>query len=123
MGELVEFCDDKGIWLDIASVAHPQANGQVERTNGLILQGIRPRLEAPLHLATGAWADELLAVIWSLRTTPNRSTSYTPFFLVYDAEAVLPSDIAHISPRVATYIEEDAEVPRQDDIEEIRVVA
>ena len=40
MGELVEFCDEKGIRLDIASVAHPQANGQVERTNGLILQGL-----------------------------------------------------------------------------------
>ena len=126
MGELAEFCEDRKIRLDIASVAHPQANGQVERANGLILQGIRPCLEAPLRRAAGAWADELTAVIWSLRTTPNRSTGYTPFFLVYGAEAVLPSDIAHISPRVAAYIEEDAEVSRQDDLdilEEVRVVA
>ena len=46
--------------------------------------------------------------------------------MVYGAEAVLPSDIAHISPRVAAYIEEDAEVSRQDDLdllEEVRVVA
>ena len=28
---------DCGIEIDFASVAHPQANGQVERANGLIL--------------------------------------------------------------------------------------
>ena len=46
--------------------------------------------------------------------------------MVYGAEAVLPSDIAHVSPRVKAYIEEDAEVSRQDDLdilEEVRVVA
>src|SRR4051812_29650741 len=83
MGELAQFCEEQGIRLDIASVAHPQDNGQVKRTNGLIIQGIRPRLEAPLPRAAGAWAEELPYVIWSLRTTPNRSTGYNPFFLVY----------------------------------------
>ena len=40
MGELVEFCKHQGIRLDIASIAHPQTNGQVKRENGLILQGL-----------------------------------------------------------------------------------
>ena len=74
----------------------------------------------------GAWSEELLFVLWSLRTTPNRSTGYTPFFLVYGAEAVLRSDLIHTSPRVAAYIEEDAEISRQNDldlVEEVRVVA
>nr|XP_051229346.1 uncharacterized protein LOC127347166 [Lolium perenne] len=43
-GEFSWFCEDNRIWLDIASVAHPQANGQVERTNALVLSGIKPRL-------------------------------------------------------------------------------
>ena len=34
---------------------------------------------------------------------------YTPFFMVYEAEAVLPSDIHHDSPRVANYVEADNE--------------
>ena len=38
-GEVEEYCHQHGIRLDLASVAHPQANGQVERTNGLVLQG------------------------------------------------------------------------------------
>jgi hypothetical protein len=36
---------------------------------------------------------ELPSVVWSLRTTPSRATGFTPFFLVYGAEAVLPTDI------------------------------
>ena len=51
LGEVEEYCQEQGIRLDLASVAHPQSNGQVERTNGLILQGIKPHLEAPLHRA------------------------------------------------------------------------
>ena len=83
VGELSKFCSRSKIWLDVAFVAHPQSNGQVERTNGIILQGIKPRLETPLHRAAGAWVDELPAILWSIRTTTNRSTGFTPFFLVY----------------------------------------
>ena len=79
VGELAKYCGRVGIRLDVASVAHPQSNGQVERTNGIILQGIKPRLEVPLQRAAGAWVDELPAVLWSIRTTENRSTGLTPF--------------------------------------------
>ena len=104
----------------------PQSNGQVERANGLILSGIKPRLEAPLRRAAGAWAEELPYVFWSLRTTPNRSTGFTPFFLVYGAEAVLPSDILHDAPRVSAYNEVTADEARQlsvDLLEEERNLA
>lgn len=53
-------------------------------------------------------------MLWSINTTPNRSTGYTPFFMVYGAEAVLPSDIRHDSPRVAAYVEAGNEIARQD---------
>src|SRR5680860_766041 len=117
VSELSKFCSRSKIRLEVASVAHPQSNGQVERTNGIILQGIKPRLETPLHRAAGAWVEELPAVLWSIRTTTNRSTGFTPFFLVYGAEAVLPSDMIHDSPRVAAYVEEDAEEARQDGLD------
>jgi hypothetical protein len=125
-GEVEECCHHNGIRLDLASVAHPHSNGQVERTNGLIMSGIKPRLEALLHRAAGAWAEELRSVLWSLRTTPNRSTSLTPFFLVYGAEAILPSDVKYDSPRGEAYEEEDAETSRQlyvDLLEEERDLA
>ena len=53
-------------------------------------------------------------MLWSINTTPNRSTGYTPFFMVYGAEAVLPSDIRHNSPHVAAYVEADNDKARQD---------
>jgi transposase InsO family protein len=99
--EFHKFCDDGGIKLQFASVAHPQSNGQVKRINGLICDGIKKILTS----ATGSWVEELPSVLWSLRTTPNRSTQYTPFFLVYGAEIVLPADVRFEPPRVTAYIE------------------
>jgi hypothetical protein len=43
--------------------------------------------------------------VWSLRTSPSRATGFTPFFLVYGAEAVLPTDLEYGSPRVKSYDE------------------
>ena len=53
-------------------------------------------------------------MLWSINTTPNRSTGYTPIFTVYGAEAVLPSDIRHDSPQVAAYVEDDNETTHQN---------
>jgi hypothetical protein len=55
-GVFIEYCGQKGIRLDLASVAYPQSNGQVEKANGLILAGIKPRLASLLsvQLAVGS---------------------------------------------------------------------
>ena len=61
-----------------------------------------------------------------MRTTPNRSTGFTPFFLVYGAEAVLPTDILHDAPRVSAYNELTADEAQQlsvDLLEEERNLA
>ena len=115
--EFRAFCTSQGTRVDYASVAHPQSNGQAERANGLILKGLKPRLMRDLKHAAGAWVDELPSVLWGLRTTPNRSTGRTPFFLVYGAEAVLPSDLLHNAPRVELYTEAEAEQARQDAVD------
>ncbi|RLN11448.1 putative gag-pol precursor [Panicum miliaceum] len=39
-----KFCDNNAIELKYVSVAHPRANGQVERANGLILDNLKKRL-------------------------------------------------------------------------------
>jgi hypothetical protein len=70
-----------------------------------------------LEKTLGCWLDELPAMLWSLRTTPNRSTGYTPFFLVYGAEAVLPTDVIHDAPRVVLCTEEEAKEAREYDVD------
>ena len=42
-------------------------------------------------------------MLCSLRTTPNRSTGLTPFFLTYGSEAILPSDLDNGAPRVKAF--------------------
>jgi transposase InsO family protein len=39
--KFLNFCDDNNIRVDWSAVAHPKTNGQVERANGMILQGLK----------------------------------------------------------------------------------
>jgi hypothetical protein len=65
--------------VDWVAIAHPQTNGQVERANGMILQGLKPRIFNGLNKCGRKWLQELSSVIWSLRATPSRATGLTPF--------------------------------------------
>jgi transposase InsO family protein len=47
--KFLEFCDKFHIRVDWAVVAHSQTNGQVERANGMILQGLKPRIFGRLN--------------------------------------------------------------------------
>jgi hypothetical protein len=89
----------------------------VEKANGLILADIKPRLVEPLERSARCWVEELPSVLWSLRTTANRSVGFTPFFLVYGAEAVLPTDIEFDAPRVVQYTEKQAKGACEDGID------
>jgi hypothetical protein len=106
-----------GIKLKFASVAHHKTNGQVEKANGLICNGIKKRLLAPLEKAKHAWVDELLSVLWSMRTTPNAATQETPFFMVHGAEVMLPVEITHEAPRIAAYNKTTSTEALQDDVD------
>jgi transposase InsO family protein len=124
--KFLEFYDKFHIRVDWAAVAHPQTNGQVECANGMILQGLKPRIFDQLNKSGRKWLQELPAVLWSLRTTPSRATGFTPFFLVHGAEAVLPTDVEYGSPRVRGY-DEDANQRAHEDsldqLDEARLVA
>ncbi|XP_039771795.1 uncharacterized protein K02A2.6-like [Panicum virgatum] len=69
--EFLEFCDDYHIRIDWAAMAHPCTNGQVGRANGMVLQGLNPRIFNQLKKFVGHRVAELPAVLWSLRTTPS----------------------------------------------------
>ncbi|XP_071932964.1 uncharacterized protein [Coffea arabica] len=54
-----DWCAELGINQHFTSVGHPQANGQVENVNRIILQGLKTRLE----LAQSNWLEELPSVL------------------------------------------------------------
>ena len=61
-------------------------NGQVERANIIILQGIKTHIFDRLSAYNKKWVEELPIVLWAVRITVNRATGETPFFLVYGAK-------------------------------------
>jgi transposase InsO family protein len=115
--KFLDFCDDHHIRVDWAAVAHPMTNGQVERANGMILQGLKPRIYSDLHKFGRRWMKELPSVVWSLRTMPSRATGFTPFFLVYGAEAILPMDLEYGSPRTRAYDDRRNQTDREDSLD------
>jgi hypothetical protein len=99
------------ISIDYASIVHPEANGKVERANGLILAGLKPRLYEELKDYGYKWIEDLPKVVWGLRTQVSRATGYAPFFLVYGSEVVLSVDLIWTSPRIEQYDKEKPNTP------------
>jgi hypothetical protein len=94
-------------------------NGQVERGNGMILQGLKPRIYNDLNKFGKRWMKELPSVVWSLRTTPSQATGFSPFFLVYGAEAILPTDLEYGSPRTNAYDDRSNQTSREDSLDQL----
>jgi hypothetical protein len=97
--EFKSWAHDCDISIDYALVAHPKANRQVERANGLILAGLKPRLYEELEDYGSKWIKELPKVVWGLRTQVSRATRYSLFFLVYGSEVMLLVDLIWTSQK------------------------
>ncbi|KAL2251337.1 UNVERIFIED_CONTAM: Gag-Pol polyprotein [Sesamum indicum] len=83
---------------NFTTVGHPQANGQTEVTNRIILQHLKSRISSKKD-----WVEEMPGVLWAYRTTPRSTTGETPFSLVYGSEAVIPVEIGEESPRITGF--------------------
>jgi hypothetical protein len=94
---------DFGIQHHPSSTPHPQTNVQVERTNGLILQGMKTKMFHDLEARGRNWHKELPSVLWARRTNVNRAIRGIPFNLVYGGDAVRPPKIYLESARVAFF--------------------
>jgi transposase InsO family protein len=104
--EFKDFCVDSGIKINYASVSHLQSNSQVDRSNDMILQGLKSRIFNRIKPYAGEWVNDLPSVLWALHTTPNHAMGHTPFSLVYGSEAILPMEVEHKSFRVQHFNEE-----------------
>ncbi len=90
-----------GVKHRIASAYHPQTNGLDERTN----QTVSRSLVKYLNVDKDDWDEHVDAVLFSYRTSIHASTKFTPFYLMYGREAVLPvevrKDLAETSAELA----------------------
>jgi hypothetical protein len=94
-------------------------NGQVERANGMILQGLKPMIFNRLTKFGRQWLMELPVVLWSLRMTPSRATGFTPFFMLYGSEAILPTDLEYGAPRVKAFDEQGNQTSLEDVVDQL----
>jgi transposase InsO family protein len=122
-----EYCASAGIKICFALVAYPRSNGQAKCANAEVLKGLKTRsFNAKLEACGKKWLDNLQSILWSIQTTATKPTGETPFFLVYGAEAVLPTIVELGSPRVLTFNEihqEDLIKDRLLQLEEARCQA
>ena len=82
----------------------------------MIIDALKKRLYMENDRALGRWMKVLPAVVGGLRTQPSRNTGISPYFIVYGAEAVLPSDVAFGSPRVEHFNQSSADLARELEI-------
>jgi hypothetical protein len=121
-----EYCKNSGIDVRYVSVAHPWANGQVERANGMVLDALKKQLHDTANTKGDKWIKELPNALWGLRTQPSKPTRKSPYFLVYGSEAILPADVMWDSPFVEQYdkgVSEDSRRVDIDGLEEARCAA
>jgi hypothetical protein len=57
----------------------------------------------------GKWPDELINVVWSHNTTVSRSTSFTPFKLLFGDEVITREEAKTGSIRTTSLAEDEAD--------------
>jgi transposase InsO family protein len=116
-----EFCDQIGTKIHFASVRHPESNGLVERSNGIIMTRI---IKLIFNQARAKWTEELIKVVWCHNTTVSRSTGFTPFKLLFGDEAITPEEAKTGPIRTTALTEDEADYHvAKDTIEGVRLQA
>jgi hypothetical protein len=93
-----DVCQDNLIDVYYSLVSHPRCNAQVERANVMVLQALKDRIYDNASYYATRWLAELLHIIWGLRTQVSSATGFSPFFLDYESEAILPTDVTFRAP-------------------------
>ena len=93
------YCCELEITNRYSTPAYPQGNGQAEAVNKVIVSGLKKRLDD----AKGRWVEELPHVLWTYRTTLQRSIEETPFSMSYGAEAVIPLETGFPTLRTQSF--------------------
>ena len=76
---------------------HPRANGQTEKTNGILCKILTKKISG----ARTDWDTKLFAALWAYCIAYKVTTNATPFQLVYGQEAILPIELEVPSLRIA----------------------
>ncbi|MCO5564622.1 hypothetical protein L7F22_018287 [Adiantum nelumboides] len=80
---------------------HPQANGQAESTNKILVTVLTKIVSE----SRADWDQKLHSALWAYRVAYNTSIGTTPFNMVYGIQAILPLEFLIPTLRVAKELE------------------
>jgi hypothetical protein len=83
MSELIE---KLGLQHENSTPYYPHANGQVEAINKFLITMLRWMI----GIHKKSWHTMLFSTLWAYQTSVKSATEFTPFYLVYGIEVVLP---------------------------------
>lgn len=83
---MTEITTQLGLRHDSSTPYYPQANGQVEAVNKVLVT----MLQRTVGMHKSNWHLMLFSTLWAYRTSLKDATGFTPFQLVYGLEATLP---------------------------------
>jgi hypothetical protein len=92
-----ELTEKLGLRHDSSTPYYPQANGQVEAINKVLITMIRRMIG--IHKTS--WHTMLFSALWAYRTSVKSATGFMPFRLVYGMEAILPIECEISSLKLA----------------------
>ncbi|XP_074266092.1 uncharacterized protein LOC141588555 [Silene latifolia] len=88
-----------------SSPYRPQKNGAVEASNKTVATILRKMIDNYRE-----WPEKIPFVLWGYRTSIRTATGATPYYLVYEMEAVQPVELEIPSLRILL----ESEVPEAD---------
>lgn len=100
-GLVKAFTKKYGIKRVVISAYNSKANGMIERGH----RSLKAALAKMTDGGEGSWLDNLHAVLLADRCTVKSTTGFTPFYILYGREAVLPIEITLPTWRVLKWDE------------------
>jgi transposase InsO family protein len=88
--EFHRLCLDLGIDHRLITPGHPEGNGLAERIVQVLKKVLRKYV---LIHSVATWHEHLPTIEFGHRTTPQRSTGFSPYFLVYGRQPAYPAQI------------------------------
>jgi hypothetical protein len=78
----------------------PNINGLVEKTNMTLCSMLAKETE--VHVNICDWDFKIHFVVWVYNTTYKTATNYSPSYLTYGMEALLPIELEIMTLHIAT---------------------
>ncbi|KAG0741236.1 hypothetical protein G6F22_005145 [Rhizopus arrhizus] len=82
------YCERLNTTHRMTSAFHPRSNGKCERLNGILKTMLRKYVHGAIHI----WDQFVDTALFAARIRKHRSAGYSPFYLVYGREPVIPGD-------------------------------